>query len=240
MTDSNELVGEKTSVIQPDQNRIYDFQWPLQWLFGSHKEKLDAIDLNGDNDFDEQMKKLNWRNLHYMRGWESSYWTEIERNIPADPGIYVIAHEVEKPALYVGQSKNLRKRLLKPHHKIEKIIEIYSCCEDDDESQNDKKNLKQRKLISKKNSASSKKNKNSMKAAISRRLEFPFLHDPSRAKDDILVFWKIAEKPYYNDSLSKTLVWYEALAIGLLCPIMQGDLKDIEKTIWAVGMQEFE
>jgi len=195
----------------------YDFQWPLQWLFGSHKEKLDAIDLNSDNDnflnsdndFDEPMKKLNWRNLYYMPGWESSCWLQTEENnenIPTDPGIYVIAHEAEKPALYVGQSENLRNRILNPrHHKIPKILEMYRA-----------------------------------KGDYSHREDFPLRHDRDIVEYEIIVFWKIAKEPYYNDSLRKTLIWYESLTIGLLCPIMQGDLEDIEKTIWAVGMQEFE
>lgn len=192
----------------------YDFQWPLQWLFGSHKEKLDAIDLNSDNDnflnsdndFDEPIKKLNWRNLYYMPGWESSHWLQIEENIPADPGIYVIVHEAEKATLYVGQAQNLRKRVLSPrHHKIPKILEMYRA-----------------------------------EGTYSHRRDFPLHHDTNCVDYDVIIFWKIVEKPYYNGSLSKTLVWYEALAIGLLCPIMQGDLEDIEKTIWAVGMQEFE
>lgn len=163
MTDSNEFVGEKTSAIQPDQNHIYDFQWPLQWLFGSHKEKLDAIDLNSDNDnflnsdndFDEPIKKLNWRNLYYMPGWESSHWLQIEENIPADPGIYVIVHEAEKATLYVGQAQNLRKRVLSPrHHKIPKILEMYRA-----------------------------------EGTYSHRRDFPLHHDTNCVDYDVIIFW---------------------------------------------------
>ncbi|MCW1969943.1 MAG: hypothetical protein KIH69_017665 [Anaerolineae bacterium] len=157
---------------------------------------MDANYLDPSADDDESKvieTRPAWRNLSYC-GWSSAYLDAIEcEELPKEPGIYVVAHEWEKPALYVGQSKNLRRRLTRKHHKIEPIVKHW------EESM------------------------------------FGY-HNHENVTMEIRIFWKVLPKPYYNGSVERTLIWFESMTIGLLCPIAQGNMSDIEKQNWAPGM----
>lgn len=101
--------------------------FPLEWFFDGNCEYLDHNygDSYQDDNPAKQMR-VNWQNLEHF-GWDSCYLDSLNyAEIPTDPGIYVVVHELEKPVLYVGQATNLKRRITnQSHHKISKIIKIY-------------------------------------------------------------------------------------------------------------------
>lgn len=65
-------------------------------------------------------------------GWEESWvWEGVEKwkwdsNLPKKSGVYVFVNEIDGEFLYVGQAKNLYKRVCNPsHHKLKWIINHY-------------------------------------------------------------------------------------------------------------------
>jgi hypothetical protein len=141
--------------------------------------------------------RTNWHHLEYC-GWESIYLDAIGYgDIPSEPGVYAIVYEVEKPALYVGQSGNLKQRLRKNHPKISHIVSLWE---------------------------------NAILGS----------HNKGNVESEILIFWKTISLPYYNGSEERTLIWCEAIAIGLLCPILQDKVNDIDNQAWAPGMNFYE
>ena len=175
-------------------------KWPLSWFFNGKLEFIDANYLEIGDDEDENKApetRTNWRSLEYC-GWESIYLDAIEYgDIPNEPGVYVIVHEMEKPALYVGQSSNLKQRLRKSHEKLSHIVDLWE------------------------------------NATLG-------YHNKGSVDSEILIFWKTISPPYYNGSERRTLIWCEAIAIGLLCPIVQDKVNDIDDQDWAPGMDFYE
>ena len=55
----------------------------------------------------EMMRKLQVEPIH-------SFDT-ASRNIPDEPGVYVICNNKEKRVIYVGRTKNLKRRILRNH-----------------------------------------------------------------------------------------------------------------------------
>lgn len=177
------------------------YQWPLTWFFDGKFEFIDSSYLEYNNDEDKKSAietRANWQYLTYF-GWNNTHLEGIEyADLPEAPGVYVVAHELEQPALYVGQSVNLKHRLTnRNHHKIKAIV---NCWEN-----------------------------------------APFgYHNKENVRNEIQIFWKVLPKVCYNGSVDRTLSWCESIAIGLLCPIMQGNIEDIENQDWAFGMKFYD
>lgn len=101
--------------------------WPLQWFTSSrldrfHEEYLTVADSSEDP---EPGRRVSWEDLEGF-GWESRYLDGSKlADVPEEAGIYVVAHEYEAMALYVGQSTNLCRRVCSPgHHKISKVVRL--------------------------------------------------------------------------------------------------------------------
>ncbi len=73
-------------------------------------------------------------------------------------------------------------------------------------------------------------NRNHQKLAwIVERLETHPFSDSygSNASDDMYVYYKEVDAKDFNNALKRSLIWCEALTIGLLKPIYQDDISDI-------------
>ena len=164
----------------------------MEWFFDRNYKYMVNFE---DEDSDiERFLRIEWKDLE-LYGWNSEYLENADLgDIPDEPGIYVVVHELEQPTLYVGKSFNLRKRVSQAtHHKIKMIIQDWETS--------------------------------------------PMgYHEKHNVAGDILIFWKTIKEPFYNNSIEKSLLWYESITIGLLCPIMQGKVSDMRSQDWAKGM----
>jgi hypothetical protein len=180
--------------------------WPFEWFFDGRYQYLDfGYGISTVDDDDSERKRVNWRNLRRC-GWESCYLNAASGgDLPDTAGIYVLAHEREVPALYVGQAHNIEKRITgrdsrnggkrdgrHKHHKVEAIVRLWES------------------------------------ASMG-------WHDRGDARSELQVFWKRVDPPYDHYSADRHLLWCEAVAIGLLCPIMQGRADDMIARDWELG-----
>jgi hypothetical protein len=60
-------------------------------------------------------------------------------------------------------------------------------------------------------------------------------HNRSNAKSEMRVLWKTLPSIAHEENIQRWLIWCEAIAIGLLCPLMQGNIADIYEKDWAIG-----
>ena len=160
---------------------------PIEWFFGSRAKAVKWI----------QQSPIPWSELETL-GWQGEYVDAAEYgDVPAQPGVYVLAHEVDSRTLYVGQSLDLSTRIRKDRHsKIKALIALYE----------------------------------SAHAGYHNRA------DPA---SEIRVFFKTVEPPYPALSLSQTLLWYESAAVGLLCPLAQGNTERLEAQSIQLGRDFF-
>jgi hypothetical protein len=71
--------------------------------------------------------------------------------------------------------------------------------------------------------------------------DFPFAYyDQSNVDRDIYVYYKEVKEQYFNNSLKRSLIWCEALTIGLLKPEFQDDISDIYDFSTRTGVLRFE
>ena len=66
------------------------------------------------------------------------------------------------------------------------------------------------------------------------------MHNKGNVRGEMRIFWKTLRKPYFMNSLERNLILCESIAIGLLCPLAQGNIKDVITNDWAIGMQFYE
>jgi len=169
--------------------------WPFEWFFDG---KHNFINNNFYEDIDDEIinGRIHWRQLEEL-GWRFKDLESLEYfdyvHLPQNPGIYVVIHEHETPALYVGQSTNIKRRVSnRAHHKISEVISLFETA--------------------------------------------PFgRHNKGNAKSEILIYWKELPPSCRDENINRWLVWCESIAIGFLCPLMQGATLDIIEKNWALG-----
>lgn len=159
---------------------------PIEWFCDSDIDTL--VDFLQDEE-----RKID---LTSDFGWEQGcLWKEnevLKSDLPNISGIYVIKHLYESEFLYVGQSKEIKVRLRKSHHKLADIIEIFE--------------------------------------------NFALANfDRNNVIRDIIVYYKEVDKQDFGTSLQRCLIWCESLTIGILKPIYQENIKDIQEKLWDYG-----
>lgn len=179
MLDADELAADETP--------WFPGLSPVEWFFGS---RVKAARWVGEI-------PIRWSELECL-SWRGEYLHAADYgDIPAKPGVYVVAHEVDSRTLYVGQSVNLAQRIHKDRHtKIRSLITLYE----------------------------------SAHAGY---------HNLADVASEIRIFFKTVEPPFPALSLQQTLVWYESLAVGLLCPLAQGNIKPLEAQSIQLGRDFF-
>jgi hypothetical protein len=87
---------------------------PLEWFFGPRARVPPSF----------AHAPFPWAELPSFR-WREEYLDSLD-DIPAQPGVYVLAHEFDSRALYVGQSRDLGSRIHRDRHrKIRQLIRLY-------------------------------------------------------------------------------------------------------------------
>jgi hypothetical protein len=142
---------------------------PLSWFFGN-PSRLRR---------DQHRELVHWRPL-VTYGWSETQLCAAEYgDLPAAPGVYVIACEIEDVALYVGESINLAQRLRTGlHSKVRELIRLYESA-------------------------------------------YAGYHNQAEPEGTMRLLYKEVQHSWPALSSKQALIWHEAVAIALLCPIAQ-------------------
>lgn len=93
---------------------------PLEWFTNKQVDKL----IKYQKKIDESLlSSFGWEEFRIDLDMTTWKWSS---ELPKKAGVYALFNEIERSFLYVGQAKNLHKRVCNPsHHKLEWIINRY-------------------------------------------------------------------------------------------------------------------